>query len=163
MACGSGCCEPPQNGEQAASPPNTARPTTANEVNDADSCGASDSKSDGGCKDSCCGDGDASGAVEEPIPAPAGCQSGCCGGQKEEVATTSKADSQAHHDNGRGCDSPAAAEHGTKPEDPECCDGTTVPCCDDSCLDRLALRACEGEKKPHPVVKESPSGMLAHH
>ncbi|KAK0639724.1 copper-translocating P-type ATPase [Cercophora newfieldiana] len=171
MACGSGCCGPPQNGEQAASPPNTAQPATSTnqENDDGGSCCAPDSKDDDNCKDSCCEDDNASSADEKPTAAPNGCQSGCCGERAENGASMPNSDSQLSGNNGQESCVPTAVvadsnsggpsqahEDGTSPSAPECCDGTIVPCCDDSCLDRLALRACESEKKPDAVVQQSP-------
>lgn len=40
---------------------------------------------------------------------------------------------------------------------PSCCEGKAAPCCDQSCLDRLALRECE---IPQPALSES-HGKLA--
>lgn len=31
---------------------------------------------------------------------------------------------------------------------PSCCDGRPTPCCDQSCLDRIALRECEASERP---------------
>lgn len=43
---------------------------------------------------------------------------------------------------------------------PDCCDGTTVSCCGDACIDRLALRACNGDKQPTASLL-SYKGMFA--
>ncbi|KAL2019034.1 hypothetical protein VTK56DRAFT_10138 [Thermocarpiscus australiensis] len=42
-----------------------------------------------------------------------------------------------------------------KPQPPECCADKPSACCDVSCLDRLALRACEGDK--HTAEQEDAS------
>ncbi|SPQ19237.1 01aa111b-11b9-4dad-8335-2b0e810ac5af [Thermothielavioides terrestris] len=44
---------------------------------------------------------------------------------------------------GKGC---CSAPTPPRPDDtpvPSCCEGKAAPCCDESCLDRLALRECE--------------------
>lgn len=35
---------------------------------------------------------------------------------------------------------------GSKPDVTDCCRGKKSPCCDEACLDRLALRKCQGEQ-----------------
>lgn len=152
MCGGSGCCSGPSNGAlQAASPPGSmyAHPTAPHHESGADSCCASEASSG-------CGDDDESHEKEKPKPAAVGCQSSCCGGQTKEEANDSDANSHPSCDSGQDCCTPAPQET-ADPTPPDCCDGTTVPCrgCDDSCLDRLALRACEGEKKPSAEVRES--------
>ncbi|KAK0717484.1 E1-E2 ATPase-domain-containing protein [Lasiosphaeria miniovina] len=84
-----------------------------------------------------------------------GCQDGCC-----DEATQASQDNINGAKTGRGvgasCCAPDAASK--EPEAPECCENKQSPCCDETCLDRLALRACEDENygaKPKPRV-ESP-------
>ncbi|KAK0622512.1 E1-E2 ATPase-domain-containing protein [Immersiella caudata] len=154
MACGSGCCGPPKDPEPATCSPLADHATPSTQEND-NGCCAPDSNSDDGCKDSCCGDGSESAADEKPQSATAVCQTGCCG---EREANVPAAGSPLRCDDGQDQCAPAAATPQDKEDcctpaqppakvlnatKPECCDGTTVPCCDDSCLDRLALRACE--------------------
>ncbi|KAK4448904.1 copper-translocating P-type ATPase [Podospora aff. communis PSN243] len=170
MACGSSCCGPSKDPEQAVAQPLAHQPTPSKQKNNSDNCFAPDPKRDDGCKDSCC-DGESESATDEKRePAPSGCQSGCCGESPTGQANTSRANSSPSRDEGQDCCAPVAAvphssedcsspaqspKNVTNPTEPECCDGTTVPCCDDSCLDRLALRACESEKTPGLEVKES--------
>jgi Cu2+-exporting ATPase len=66
-----------------------------------------------------------------------GCEKGCCATQKQDGDST-----------------PARQTgDGDTPGPPPCCDGKPSPCCDESCLDRLALRTCRDEK--HPLEAQS--------
>ncbi|KAJ4310936.1 hypothetical protein N0V84_010707 [Fusarium piperis] len=68
---------------------------------------------DASCQDSCCDDGESEGSI--PQEADDCCASGSCADEKP------KDDSDA----------------------PDCCRGKISPCCDASCLDRIAKRECE--------------------
>jgi len=174
MACGSNCCGPPEALAQAASPPETLQQPTSNRENDDASGCAADAQSDGCSADSCCGDADEPSVNKKSGSAPIGCQTGCCAEQATMEANNPNADSHlgdhgqeccappvaAHEIKDDCCDAPQTPTEAASPVNPECCDGTTVPCCDDTCLDRLALRACEGEKKPVVEVWQSPVGTF---
>ncbi|KAF5534222.1 Cu2+-exporting ATPase [Fusarium mexicanum] len=71
----------------------------------------------GSCKDACCDEGDAATEVEEKEPA-----------NKERL------------DN---CCTSGSCEEPNKDDAPECCRGKTSPCCNASCIDRIAIRECE--------------------
>jgi hypothetical protein len=218
MACGSGCCGGSQGpAPELSSPEDADKISTKSEHGDTGSPCASNSRSDAGCKEACCGDSVEPVSTKEQRPAT-GCQSGCCGGETMQEEKTQTADlplshgsHEAHHESGPGkepsatacqshccdeetkqevniqmSDSPSSCAKGSGccasstavipskgngssrapspnpadcPTDPEC--SSANPCCDDSCLDRIALRACEGEKKPDVVV-QSYEGMSAH-
>lgn len=163
MACSSGCCGTPTVPEQATS--STGNRGSANSPPDIDSDHQSikTEREDSCCSD--CGDdagsltGDAFNLVEEP--AVSGGQDGCCGGQAKEPANAAPP-SAARDCNDSCCSAAPPSKKTDEPTEsgtPECCHGTTSPGCDDSCLDRLALLACEGEKKAVHIV-ESYEGMF---
>jgi hypothetical protein len=47
----------------------------------------------------------------------------------------------------------------TESKVPECCSGMPAPCCDETCLDRLALRECDTERDT-PRVEATQQGTL---
>lgn len=163
-----GCCDPPKpaaedaplslNGDSSTSPPiNVAGATPAND--------AAESATELNEPAKCC--------CEKFIaaPEPSSC-GGCCGTDSVQAGTeerrktcrpqapftNSVINSDRNERDGRpivqdspetpagdccsalGQTSPTPFED-TKP--PECCRGEPFPCCDDSCLDRLALRECD--------------------
>ncbi|EWY79822.1 Cu2+-exporting ATPase [Fusarium oxysporum NRRL 32931] len=85
--------------------------------------------------------------IAAPIEETSSCQDSCCDGDDAEPLDT-KAPGQGEptRENPDDCCSfrKCADE---KPEDdtdaPDCCLGKVSPCCDTSCLDRLAMRECE--------------------
>lgn len=82
------------------------------------------------CQDTCCG------GLEHDSQPGTGCQAETIGGIVDNCASESI---------GRDCFESEQPQH----EDPNslsCCKGKTLPCCDVSCLERIALRACEHEK-----------------
>lgn len=164
MACGSGCCGPPAPPRM---PTVTDNPTSVTDSgNDNDSCrDGSVTGTGGNCKDGCCSANTPPSLNEKPVPA--GCQSGCCDSQAENPVQV--AEGPAKTLGGDTCCSASAddccgplppSKNASNKADPDCCDGTTAPCCDDSCLDRLALRACETGKKP-VILVESYEGVFA--
>jgi hypothetical protein len=135
MACGSGCCggatkEPPASTvllapEPAPTPAVQPEPVEQKvgeavdngvTTNTADDCCADDGCSTPAVKDSCCAPVSDVKPVEAPKPA-SGCKSACCSSP------------------------PAAAP--VVDDAPSCCQGKKAPCCDTSCIDRLALRECQ--------------------
>jgi len=89
------------------------------------------------------------------------CGSGCCGGSKPQVEEPDAAKTQqAPNSTQAECpEPPPAAELVSQdetntgsgiPEEietPSCCKDKSSPCCDASCLLRLALRACKDDDK----------------
>ncbi|VUC27564.1 unnamed protein product [Clonostachys rosea] len=98
----------------------------------------------------CCG---TPAPILEPAPElaatkePGACQSGCCGGQNAETRGAEpplekESDPEIIEDD---CCGTGKCTDDVNKEDfdaPECCRGKASPCCDTSCLDRLALREC---------------------
>ncbi|KAH9905026.1 copper-translocating P-t [Xylariomycetidae sp. FL2044] len=152
MACSSNCCAPPvspirssqvshhtpqdnhrQDAQGSCSgPPSEARACNDNPKDDCSAAPASTSKDE--CKDACCSSPDLRASNECQTtyhglssPSDANCRDKCC--------------------------PPASVKE--DPNDPPCCKGKSSPCCDTSCLDRLALRECEGEKSAHAVSAHS--------
>lgn len=80
------------------------------------------------CQDKCCaGDGH---SLAEPSPRESvSCQDACC----DDTLSMQDGDAQRAH--GKFPDKTS--------EDPPCCAGKPSPCCDKSCLERLAARECE--------------------
>ncbi|KAF5970937.1 putative P-type ATPase [Fusarium bulbicola] len=78
----------------------------------------------GSCKDACCDEGDAATEVEEKEPA-----------NKERLDDFCVSGS---------CEEP------NKDDAPECCRGKTSPCCNASCIDRIAIRECELSASHNP-------------
>lgn len=71
------------------------------------------------------------------------CSSGCCGGQRKEIkfgdAWVPQVPSKGNTESGRSTQKPQEAD----PNKPICCKDKPSPCCDDTCLDRIALRECD--------------------
>lgn len=109
------------------------------------------------CQDACCGNEQA--IKEEPGPS---CQDGCC--SEETAPKTTIEELDADHQNAC-CSSGKTATKETNT--PACCEGKTSPCCDISCLERLAGRECEEKntncngKPPRSLVTTSiPTSVL---
>lgn len=140
-SCGKGCCA----GEESDLPkpvPATAAATCA------DACCAEDDEQPKATakpepKDTC-GDGCCSG--DEPsknttAKAAATCEDACCGGGDDAVNT-------AKSDSGASCKDACCDDEKPEPEDPNnpsCCKGKSSPCCDASCVDRVAARESAGQ------------------
>lgn len=138
-ACTDGCCEVT---DASAGGKVTAAATL--EDNSGDSCCAAEvtSRTDSneaadGCQDKCC-------TAEAVSQGQGTTDYGCCGDdiccQKDQDfnAQNQKAQEQVVC-NDKSCDEKGPV-FSSKPE--ECCLGKPSPCCDDSCLDRLAAREC---------------------
>ena len=88
-----------------------------------------------------------------------GCQSGCCGGQTDKSQTGVDSGTRNIQDD-NDCLVPESTDHHYKknylaaPEKSHleltlrssCCEDKPLPCCDVSCLDRIALRECKDQK-----------------
>jgi Cu2+-exporting ATPase len=92
----------------------------------------------------------------EPVAAPIAtptekmnsCQDSCCDGNdlEEDLDTNDLGQEERTQENPDDCCSSGKCandkpEH--DPDTPDCCRGKVGPCCDTSCLDRLAMRECE--------------------
>ncbi|KAM0273929.1 hypothetical protein ACHAQH_008133 [Verticillium albo-atrum] len=152
MACGSGCCggaskDPvPSVALPVQEPTPTPEPVpekivgeAANNVAIADSCCNDDGNAlKDECKpsvvesvasasdvDDCC----APRPKAKPADSGPGCQSGCCSSPP----------------------APAVNQEDT----PDCCEGKKSPCCDTTCIDRLALRECQADR--FSIAEEKPA------
>lgn len=107
MACGSGCCSPPETAPTLTAEATPPRDTTA-AISDVD---------------------------EQTVAAePDNCASGCCISDADD-------DSKAQSDCDDGCCSSSSPPVAVPA--PPCCQGKSSPCCDTSCIDRVALRDCQ--------------------
>lgn len=76
-----------------------------------------------------------------PVPAASktvSSNSSYCGGKASPSAPES-----AGADCNKGCCSDPSPPKVEDPENPSCCEGKASPCCDVSCIDRIALRECD--------------------
>lgn len=138
-SCVKGCCA----GERSGSPkpvPATAAATCA------DACCAEDEQpkatTEDEQNDTCGGGCCAGGEPSKPTGLTQGsaCGDSCCDGEEAvKVASTEP---------GASCEDACCDDTKPEPEDPKdpsCCKGKSSPCCDVSCLDRLAARECAGQ------------------
>ncbi|PTB74191.1 heavy metal translocatin [Trichoderma longibrachiatum ATCC 18648] len=161
MACGSGCCGPPSD-----------------PLADKDTCSVELPQRD----DACC-DGDVLDSHARELDVVAGCgelsnydnsdeeqscEDSCCGGGdkvQDEPACQNKSKAANLEDD---CCAPrpscnkscCSIKERPCPDDepkPDCCKGKSSPCCDQTCLDRLALRECEGLEPGHGDTSKSSS------
>ena len=91
-------------------------------------------------------------------------QSSCCDGPGDDCQVAedhlANIDADAKNNCADAC-CPSQDQNNDDPvTPPECCDGTTDSCCGDACIDRLALRACNG-KKQQTAPLPSYEGMFA--
>lgn len=75
-------------------------------------------------------------------PSPPACSLGCC--DKQEPVP---AEEGIVHTPDKDCSDNCCSAK-SDPKSPECCRGKPAPCCDESCLDRLALRECDSTAGP---------------
>lgn len=125
-----------------------------------DECNAYKPTTEGDCDWDCCGEKDKKKALENaPVQddsctlktTRSGCNNGCYGGEdKESLKGGSVLDGCAskptESDCNKSCCSKSAPSN-EDPKNPSCCNGKPSPCCDVSCLDRIALRECDGTKR----------------
>ncbi|KAG8167288.1 hypothetical protein KVR01_002977 [Diaporthe batatas] len=103
------------------------QPREATGAGPTDTCG-------GGC---CSGDGPSRNAKSK---AAATCEDACCAG--DDAVDMAKSDCGPSSKDGCCDDTKPEPED---PKNPSCCKGKSSPCCDTSCLDRLAARECMGQ------------------
>lgn len=100
----------------------------------------------------CCGQ---QASAPAPIVAPIAaqteettiCQSSCCGGNDpdETLDTTATGQGERTYEEAVDCCSSGNCTDDKTEHDanaPDCCRGKVGPCCDTSCLERLAMREC---------------------
>lgn len=141
-SCAKGCCA----GEGAASPKSAPAMGAAS---CADACCASEDQQPkvsvevepkDSCGDGCC-------AEDKPLkPTESGpgtkCEDSCCDGE-QAVEVVRSASGASCKD--ACCDDKTSKPAMEDPKNPSCCKGKPSPCCDVSCLDRLAARECGGQ------------------
>ncbi|KAF5541665.1 Cu2+-exporting ATPase [Fusarium napiforme] len=80
--------------------------------------------------------------VETPPPSDIGsCKDACCDGG--DARTEVKEEEPANKERDDDCCASGSCEEPNKDDAPECCRGKTSPCCNASCIDRIAIRECE--------------------
>lgn len=128
--CKDGCCTPSTKTETCTVPP-AKLDMNSSTCKDSDCCDAKKPiPSAEACRDACCGD---NGNTINLNVEPAQCLDDCCDTNKssEDRAST-----------------------GNDTNTTDCCQGKTSPCCDTSCLDRIALRECKVKcKESRGMVK----------
>ncbi|OAA60314.1 ATPase, P-type, heavy metal translocating [Niveomyces insectorum RCEF 264] len=157
MACGSGCCSSPTEAS-----PKRVMATGLPPIQ-------SDGDGGGGCCESAVENNtSAELKAHESVVSKqltSACQDACCAEtsdepQKADIVRCQERDAgqtgegpdclPAKTDCTDGCcSSPMPASSPPPPTGatrPECCEGKTTPCCDDACLDRIALRECESQQ-----------------
>ncbi|KAK4188567.1 E1-E2 ATPase-domain-containing protein [Podospora australis] len=140
MGCCAGCSPPPQNtepesaedGRQALN--NGADSESAQEITSSAPLDSQDTAiSPEPVLENICSDVLIPSSSDDESFSPV-CQDGCCG-PKPPVTI--------HLD--AGADAGAKTNTSEQPDPPACCEGKPSPCCDASCLDRIALRTCNEE------------------
>ncbi|KAF4339427.1 Cu2+-exporting ATPase [Fusarium beomiforme] len=80
-------------------------------------------------------------AAETPQSDVGSCKDSCC--DEGDVATEVKDDKPLNEDQEDVCCASGTCEEKNKDDTPDCCRGKASPCCNTSCIDRLAMRECE--------------------
>jgi len=170
MACGSSCCGPPAAGSSERTAP--IQTPIREDVDDC--CGDASSMADkhpdqpglaGTARDEPVGE-----AGSSRLIASTPCRDTCCGEPSEERqggARCEVKDAGTDGDCGtpnpkpacsKGCCSVPEPPRLNETRAPSCCEGKAAPCCDQSCLDRLALR----EFDSHDPASATSHGKLSH-
>ncbi|OGM49461.1 putative copper-transporting ATPase [Aspergillus bombycis] len=74
------------------------------------------------------------------------CSSGCCGEQHKEIKPRNTCGPQTSDQGQTANDGSTEKPQEDDPNNPSCCRDKPSPCCDVSCLDRIALRECHKEQ-----------------
>ncbi|KAE8421002.1 E1-E2 ATPase-domain-containing protein [Aspergillus pseudocaelatus] len=84
------------------------------------------------------------------------CSSACCDEQRNKIkvrdACVPQTSDQGHTESSCSTEKPQEEDH----KKPSCCKDKPYPCCDVSCLDRIALRECHKERILSPSCGASP-------
>ncbi|MBE3042636.1 hypothetical protein IMZ48_08675 [Candidatus Bathyarchaeota archaeon] len=111
---------------------------------------------------------------------PTECNSstGCCSAQKQpkmkggdtscydDGASPSSTIEYANADCNEGCCLEPGPPKTEDPDNPSCCEAKTSPCCDEACLDRIALRECDvssGILLPAPFKRRENPQLTLHY
>ncbi|EPE08084.1 copper-translocating p-type atpase [Ophiostoma piceae UAMH 11346] len=121
--CGSTCCGPKE--------------TSKNCIYDC--CASTKTAKVQACAESCC-------TPKAPKSNVSSCSDGCCSPTKaakeairEDIKKTAAQETYTCIDDCCASKTKSLQAEGR----PSCCEGKTAPCCDDSCIDRIALRECK--------------------
>ncbi|KAL3480480.1 E1-E2 ATPase-domain-containing protein [Aspergillus californicus] len=137
MACGSGSIK-----SQART--DTCCDTSTTGGMDTDSCCQPSTDA----IDNCCAEELAGNDCKTADTSASVCEKGCCG---EIQIDDSRCPKPAVDECQDSCCDTAEKPEKEDPANPSCCKGKLSPCCDVSCLDRIALRECDGGKRvSHP-------------
>lgn len=80
--------------------------------------------------------------AETPPPSDVGsCKDACCDGGDAGTEVEEKESANKERDD--DCCASGSCEEPNKDDAPECCRGKISPCCNASCIDRIAIRECE--------------------
>lgn len=174
MACGSGCCAPAQSSPAAAAlqeggsaqagvsnaapvvekpaPPTKDCCSSSNNDDEDDDIDEDDDGASGDtCRDNCCADTEKLKTEPVAVANEDSCKDACC---SEEKPTVDPCCSQKKPAVDACCSEKKPAMDACcnekkpaveDPNNPSCCEGKPSPCCDVSCLDRLAARECKEE------------------
>ncbi len=159
MACGSGCCKPAASPPAPSTPAPAPAPVPASSPIEQQKDEPTEADRDD-CQDTCCGaevePSPLKSKCEEPgnsccapPPAPADCHGsddGCKATVDDDSASRKVLDPELPRCKDACCSAPPEPS-APDADDPACCKGRASPCCDTSCLDRIARRSCDGDSK----------------
>jgi hypothetical protein len=102
----------------------------------------------GACEGGCCGDqsAEAVGIKNVPSLGSSASKEACCAenpNTKAGILNCSVSSSYTPTHASSGTPRPSETATSAKPIVAECCEGKSSPCCNETCLDRLALRECD--------------------
>jgi Cu2+-exporting ATPase len=99
-------------------------------------------------------------SLAAPSEKTGSCQDSCCDIDDDEpLDTTASGQIELTPEKPDDCCSPSkCADSKTEnhTDAPDCCRGKVSPCCDTSCLDRLAMRECEMSATAAPGLNSKP-------
>jgi Cd2+-exporting ATPase len=140
MTCSSGCCEAPEQELPEPTPPLAAvspKPTDDNRNGDQDVPSmVSDGPANPGGEVAVL-KGVAENEEKGSSKSSAACRDDCSG---ETTGKSKKDELQATCN--EGCCSSGSPQQSDDAPVPSCCEGKAAPCCDQACVDRVALREC---------------------
>ncbi|KAK2737479.1 P-type cation-transporting ATPase 2 [Colletotrichum kahawae] len=123
-----------------------------------DSCCVSNTATEENCKKKCCGDDtikETNVASADKVTLKDDCKKGCCGDSVEDDSGIVDVGNNASKPN-ESCGPKVKAEENCnkscflksqEEKVPSCCEGKTSPCCDSTCIERLALRECTSGRR----------------
>ena len=143
--CEGGCCSVKKPGKAESC-------ATVGKLQGVSSCGDKDestgddccssNSSQGGCEGSCCSVTKL-GKTESCAKVGKSQDDSSCGDHHKSTGDGCCGSNSTEQDCQKSCSVPKRGNTKKSLATPDCCDGKTSPCCDVSCLDRIALRECE--------------------